>query len=203
MVNYYYDVALSFAGEDRDYVEKIATILKSLKINVFYDNFEQEMLWGKNLYTYLYDLYKDKAMYCVMFISKHYKEKLWTNHERKAIQERIFSEFDSDYLLPVRLDDTEIDGVGRTIGFVENKTAEELAYMIAKKLDKDLDINIMLRSLQNMLGNDYNINIEGGEVCFVNESENFEAQYPVSVLLEMHKYGLLEHMFIGPAIVPN
>ena len=30
-----------------------------------------------------------------------------------------------------------------------------------------------------------------------------EAQYPVSVLLEMHKYGLLEHMFIGPAIVPN
>lgn len=47
MVEYYYDVALSFAGEDRDYVEKIATILKSLKINVFYDNFEQEVLWEK------------------------------------------------------------------------------------------------------------------------------------------------------------
>ena len=77
---------------------------------------------GKNLYTYLFDLYKDKARYCVMFISKYYKEKLWASHERKAIQERIFTEFDSEYLLPVRLDDTTIDGVGKTIGYVENKT---------------------------------------------------------------------------------
>lgn len=203
MDKYYYDVALSFAGEDRNYVEAVATILKSLKINVFYDNFEQELLWGKNLYTYLFDLYKDKARYCVMFISKHYKEKLWTNHERKAIQERVFNEFDSEYLLPVRLDDTTIDGVGKTIGYVENKTAEELAYMIAKKIDKDLDINIMLYNLRNMLGADYKINLEDGNVHFVNEIEGFEDKYPASVLLEMHKFGLLEKMFVGPAIVPN
>ncbi len=158
---------------------------------------------GKNLYTYLFDLYKDKARYCVMFISKYYKEKLWASHERKAIQERIFTEFDSEYLLPVRLDDTTIDGVGKTIGYVENKTAEELAYMIAKKLDKDLDINIMLYNLRKMLGADYKINLEDGNVCFVNEIEQFEAQYPASILLEMNKLGLLEQMFVGPAIVPN
>lgn len=75
--------------------------------------------------------------------------------------------------------------------------------MIAKKLDKDLDINIMLYNLRKMLGADYKINLEDGNVCFVNEIEQFEAQYPASILLEMNKLGLLEQMFVGPAIVPN
>lgn len=33
-----YDVALSFAGEDREFVEECAEILRSLNVNVFYDN---------------------------------------------------------------------------------------------------------------------------------------------------------------------
>lgn len=42
-----YDVALSFAGEDRRFVEECAEILRSLCINVFYDNYEKEVLLGK------------------------------------------------------------------------------------------------------------------------------------------------------------
>lgn len=52
-MSYEYDVALSFAGEDRKFVEDCAEILRSLKINVFYDNYEKEILLGKNLYSYL------------------------------------------------------------------------------------------------------------------------------------------------------
>ena len=37
--NYQYDVALSFAGEDRIYVEQVAKILESKGINVHYDRF--------------------------------------------------------------------------------------------------------------------------------------------------------------------
>ena len=48
-----YDVALSFAGEDRKYVEEVASFLKKNKIAVFYDYFEEENLWGKNLISYL------------------------------------------------------------------------------------------------------------------------------------------------------
>lgn len=58
---YEYDVALSFAGEDRVFVEECAEILRSLNINVFYDDYEKEILWGKNLYSYLADVYKNKA----------------------------------------------------------------------------------------------------------------------------------------------
>ena len=71
-----YDVTLSFAGEDRDYVEKIAFKLKDRGIKVFYDKCETGDLWGKDLYQHLNNIYKNKAEYCVVFISKYYKEKL-------------------------------------------------------------------------------------------------------------------------------
>ena len=47
--SYEYDVALSFAGEDREYVEQVALFLKKKNIAVFYDYFEEVDLWGKNL----------------------------------------------------------------------------------------------------------------------------------------------------------
>lgn len=65
-----YDVTLSFAGEERPYVEKIAQILKKQKIKVFYDYFETGNLWGKDLYQYLQSIYRDQARYCVIFSPK-------------------------------------------------------------------------------------------------------------------------------------
>ena len=44
-----YDVALSFAGEDREYVEEVARILKAAGVKVFYDKFETVQLWGRNI----------------------------------------------------------------------------------------------------------------------------------------------------------
>ena len=68
-----YHVALSFAGEDRDYVEKVATQLVAEGVTVFYDKFEESTLWGKDLFTHLSDVYENKAIFTVMFISEHYK----------------------------------------------------------------------------------------------------------------------------------
>ena len=51
--DYKYDIALSYAGEDRTYVEKVAENLKNKNINVFYDRYESAFLWGKNLYDHL------------------------------------------------------------------------------------------------------------------------------------------------------
>ncbi len=52
-----YDIALSFAGEDRDYVERVATLLREAGINVFYDKFETANLWGRNLADHLGEIY--------------------------------------------------------------------------------------------------------------------------------------------------
>ncbi|MFY9077771.1 toll/interleukin-1 receptor domain-containing protein [Aliarcobacter butzleri] len=115
-----YDVALSFAGEDREYVEDVATFLKDVGIKVFYDKFEADNLWGKNLYDHLQDIYKNKANYTILFISEHYKKKNWTTHERQSAQARAFEE-SREYILPVKFDDTEIPGIQSTVGYLNAK----------------------------------------------------------------------------------
>jgi len=43
-----YQVALSFAGEQREYVRDVARALAARRIAVFYDEFEANTLWGKD-----------------------------------------------------------------------------------------------------------------------------------------------------------
>ncbi|BDE82493.1 toll/interleukin-1 receptor domain-containing protein [Porphyromonas somerae] len=130
-----YDVALSFAGEDREYVNEVASILKSKGVSVFYDRFEEANLWGKNLYDYLNDIYANKALYTIMFISSSYNDKLWTNHERISMQSRAFQEF-REYILPARFDETEIPGIPLTIGYISlaDKNPQEFCEIIFRKL---------------------------------------------------------------------
>lgn len=130
-----YDVALSFAGEDRKYVEEVATELKRLGVRVFYDKFETVNLWGKDLYTHLQDVYEKQAKYTVVFISVHYAKKLWTNHERKMAQARAFTE-PSEYILPARFDDTEIKGITKTIGYIDLRqcSPKEFSTFIFEKI---------------------------------------------------------------------
>jgi hypothetical protein len=80
-----YEVVLSFAGEDREYVEKVAHILRTNEVSVFYDNYEEASLWGKDLVEHLHKVYSGSARFCVMFISKHYAEKVWPTHERRRV----------------------------------------------------------------------------------------------------------------------
>lgn len=130
-----FDVALSFAGEDREYVEKVASILKGMGLRVFYDKYETVTFWGKDLYVHLREIYYKRAKYTVMFISKYYADKLWTNHERESAQARAFSEH-QEYILPARFDETKIPGLLPTIGYVDLRevSPEELAEMIKQKV---------------------------------------------------------------------
>jgi len=131
-----YHVALSFAGEDRKYVDKVANRLQTDGVKVFYDKFEDTKLWGKDLYTYFSDVYQNQAFFTVMFISEAYKEKLWTNHERKSAQARAFSE-NKEYILPAFFDTTvEVPGVLKTTGYVDlsRLTPDQFADKIVEKL---------------------------------------------------------------------
>ena len=135
---YDFDIALSFAGEDRDKAELLANALKNRNINVFYDAFQKAELWGQDLYSYLSDLYRLRAKYCVMFISEHYSHKLWTNHERKSAQERAFKE-NQTYILPIRIDNTEIPGLLSTVGYLNwnNESIDSIVDLIINKLDNN------------------------------------------------------------------
>ena len=102
---------------------------------MFYDNYERIGLWGANLYDKLDEVYRTKALFCVIFISKHYAAKVWTNHERQSAQARALQE-NREYVLPVRLDDTDIPGIPPTIGYEDLRkiSVEKLAEMTVQKV---------------------------------------------------------------------
>jgi len=200
-MKYYYDVVLSFAGEDREYVEECADILTALGIKVFYDSYEQDVLWGLHLYTFLADIYSNKARYAIVFISQHYVKKCWTKHEFKFINERMFNS-ETEYLLPVFLDDTKLCGIPETQGYLTNKTPYEVAVMFAKKINKDIDVELMKSELQQSLPT-YEITVRGRNVRFYSAVEEFDAEYPLSFLMELYKLDMLYDLFILPALVPN
>lgn len=200
-MNYEYDVALSFAGEDRKFVEDCAEILRALNINVFYDNYEKDVLLGKNLYSYLADVYQNKARFAVVFVSESYKKKRWTNHELEYITARKFTQ-DEEYLLPVKLDETELNEIPLTTGYLQGNSPLEVAITIAKKINGNLDIDAMLSELKYYLPN-YEIEIIGNKVSFKCEEENFYAEYPIGFIMELYRQDLIEKALVLPAIVPN
>ena len=113
-----FDAAISFAGEDRGLARTIAEGLKHRGVAVFYDDDEQANLIGENLTEYLTDIYKNKARYCIVLVSSSYVKKRWTRLEWRAAQARAFEAFDNVYILPVRLDETELPGLLSTVGYI-------------------------------------------------------------------------------------
>lgn len=130
-----YDVCLSFAGEQRTIAKELAAALIAKGIRVFYDEYEVASLWGKDLYEHLDYVYREAARFCVLFASEDYAAKVWTNHERKSAQARAIEE-NSEYILPVRVDGTEIPGLRGTVGYVSlaEHGPEALAVLVEKKL---------------------------------------------------------------------
>lgn len=132
-----YDVCLSFSSQDRDYVAEVVTHLQSLGVTYFYDRDEQTEieLWGKNLFEHLDQVYRVRALCCVVFVSAAYAASRWTSHELRSAQARAFSEL-REYILPARFDGTELPGVRPVDGYVDlsRKTPHQLAVMIAAKV---------------------------------------------------------------------
>ncbi|NMJ42808.1 TIR domain-containing protein [Roseomonas sp. JC162] len=130
-----YQVALSFAGEQRDYVSRVADALAAKHIAVFYDRFEANALWGKDGAEYFHQIFAHDSQFVVMFISTEYVSKSWTRHERRAAISRQM-ESDEEFILPVRFDETPVPGLPATLQYLDANrySPAELAVEIAKKV---------------------------------------------------------------------
>ena len=133
-----YEVALSFAGQQREYAEQVARALQARGIAVFYDDFEKIALWGKDLGEELQAVYEQKAAKVVVFVSWAWVERAWPRHERRSALSRAVRE-PREYLLPVRFDDTPVPGLPDSIHYLQANeySPTELAVMIAQKLGRD------------------------------------------------------------------
>src|SRR5579859_6376049 len=105
-----WDVALSFACAQRDFVEQVAAALKARGVRCFYDADEQIELWGKYLAEELPAIYGEQAAAVVVFVSAEYAARDWTRLERRAALNRAVWER-REYVLPARFDDTPLPGL--------------------------------------------------------------------------------------------
>lgn len=103
-----HDVAFSFAGEQRDYVQQVVLACRSLGIDVFYDRDQEVDFWGKNFIVEFRKVYGGtRARYVVTFISKEYLSKKYPMDEFLAALLPSIAR-PSDYLLPVTFGDVDI-----------------------------------------------------------------------------------------------
>jgi hypothetical protein len=130
-----WDVALSFAGAQRDYVEQVAQALKARGVRCFYDADEQIDLWGKYLPEELPAIYEEQAATVVLFVSAEYAARDWTRLERRIALGRAVRER-RESVLPARFDDTRLPGLLSDMVWVDLRrlTPQQFAAMIAAKL---------------------------------------------------------------------
>jgi len=130
-----FDVALSFAGEQRDYVRTLASELTKNGIRVFFDEDNEIALWGKNLAEELQRIYMTASNVVVMFVSDDYARKSWPIHERQSAIARAINER-REYILPARFDNTMLPGLDPSLSYLplENRPPAKLAENIMAKL---------------------------------------------------------------------
>lgn len=135
MNSYTYEIALSFAREQRDYVRAVNEALKALNVKTFYDNDHAVDLWGKNHTEELPRIYAEDSHLVLMFISKQYVERRWPRHESRAILTEM-TQRGTPYLLPVRFDDTPVPGLDAGWHYLTVKefTPEKLADAVYAQL---------------------------------------------------------------------
>jgi Uncharacterized protein containing a TIR (Toll-Interleukin 1-resistance) domain len=118
-----YDIAISFAGEQRAFADSIARRLDAAGYSVFYDRFAIADLWGADLPVKLSSIYADEARFCLVIVSKEYVEKAWPNLERQNAIARFMRDH-KGYLLCVQVDDCELPGLPRTVGYLDLRVCD-------------------------------------------------------------------------------
>ena len=132
---YEYDAALSFAGADREVAGVIATIATANDLRVFFDEQHLSESWGKNLIEYLGEIYYRKSQFCVILVSREYCDKAYTNLERRRALDRAL-ESKVEYILPVVLDDSWIEGLPRVTAYFDlrQKSSIDVGKALVQKI---------------------------------------------------------------------
>jgi hypothetical protein len=132
---YDFDVAASYAEQDRDDVLPIVTRLEELDVRV-YDRAGQVVEnWGKNLVEHLPRIFRKHVRHGLLFVSRHYETEVLAKVERQAAQSRAV-ELDGEFLLPIRLDDTELPGLLPNVQHLDLRlhSVEKICQAVVQKL---------------------------------------------------------------------
>lgn len=135
---YPWDVAISFAGEDRPTVIEFVRELEAKGVFPFYDFNHQAQLWGVDLQQKLAEIYANDALLMVIFISSKYPEKDWTKFEFE-IGKLAGKKRPEAYILPIIIEDVPMVGLSSTLGkvFLKDHNLSYCADLIVERLNSE------------------------------------------------------------------
>jgi len=102
-----YDIAISFAGENRTLAKHIANQLESLDVPVFFDEMFEANFLGHAWTKVFKAIFAEKSRFVLCLLDKFHAEKIWPTFEREHFAPRI----DEHSVIPVYLDDTKFVGI--------------------------------------------------------------------------------------------
>jgi len=138
-----FEVALSFAGDKkRDKIREIANQLKA-KLGddkVFFDEDFEHELAGTDADIYFQEVYSRKTRLVVACVCKRYAEKVWTQHEWRAIRD-LAAKHRSDKVernrfLPIPFGEGEVAGLLQNIDIildVRDRDVDSIVDLILKR----------------------------------------------------------------------
>ena len=130
-------IAFSFAGEKRDFVEKVAGILAQRfgESVILYDKFHEAEFARARLGRYLPKLYHEESELAVVVICKDYPQKEWCGLEWDAIFDLLKKRHENEVMFS-HFDRATVDGLYSEAGFIEldHKTPEQFATLILERL---------------------------------------------------------------------
>jgi hypothetical protein len=106
-VNPRFDVAISFAGENRELARYISQRLKDLDVEVYFDEDYETSYLGKKLSEQFPKVFSTDSRYVLCILDKHHQEKIWPTFERDVFLPRV----KQNEVLPVYLDESIFVGV--------------------------------------------------------------------------------------------
>lgn len=102
-----YDIAVSFAGEQRDYVERVVAACKQRGLVVFYDRDKNNDWWGGNFIRQQRTVYSSRTRFFVPFISNEYLSRPIPMDEFSSAMMTAVKQGDG-YILPVLMGNTTV-----------------------------------------------------------------------------------------------
>ncbi|MGW5635987.1 TIR domain-containing protein [Streptomyces sp. NPDC003832] len=133
-----HDLAVSFAGEERPYVEQVVADCKKLGLTVLYDRDLSVELWGRNLIMGFRSIYGGtRARYVAPFLSRAYLSTPYPMDELRAMLVPALDNPD-EYILPVLVGDATVPAelLSPAVGFLrmEDFTPQELAHAFRRRI---------------------------------------------------------------------
>ncbi len=141
---YSYEIAFSFAGENRDRIRSIATLLRDEILgedNIFFDEWFEHLVGGPDADLTLQNIYHQQARLVIPCICGQYDEKPWTRAEWRAIRalyNQAATEQDRNRIYFLRLAPGDVGGIFSNLDIfvdVEQRSNTEVAELIIKRLN--------------------------------------------------------------------